>query len=1129
MKTRLSLLCIALTLLIINVADAQHGRLHNRLQGGLRGGGGSTLDSGFQHVSGDLLQTGQRSGGRAGRLWFEANLAEDGLGFQGPYFTVGGKTRLFEDRLDGRWLFEGQFHHSIDENGGPFANIGISRVFSIDSAGADVSMGVWYDYDGDRQATFSHTFHQVGVSGSIKTRRWDLIGNGYIPTGVQDFILGDPTGQNNFFGNNIVITPGIDSGLQGFDVTLRMRPKALAFANGTVDVGGYHYNSDLVNAFGGGRVRMGFQVLGGMIVNLEVNHDDRFDTTGVLGLGWIFGSNAGGAGNEYSGIGRDLEQTVRNDHIVRFNQDVVLAIDPETGLAYNVVHVNNTANGVIGVGSAELPFSTLLQAEQQSVEGDIIYVAAGDGTDRLYRDGITLKDDQFLISGGSGQLIPLAGGGFFQPNGVPGGAATISNSGGDFVVRLASNNVVGGINIDATGATYGILAEGQAVRGGEVRDTNVSGANLSGIHLLAVTGDWNFLRNTSTGNGVDGLFVNGGLDPTSNWNFEDNFFDNNGFDGLHLQNYDGQTLTIRSNQTSNNGRHGLFLNRNIDVDGPGGIAGATIGSGIQVNILGHMANNNGGQGIFINEGNGDLMIVNSSANNNSASGLRIRNWTNTLGNDRTQIGTTTGGVSQFMGNGTGISLELNGIGLVQDILLTDLQVDNNGRGLAASSQGDGTILNLDIIDNISFSNNESDGIRLLVDNSGTINNTIMNNDGLLNLAGNNINSGATLTYVLNGPGGVAPSVINSVLRNVNINTVAGTGISVQEVGNSRINLDVADSTITAATGVAISVDNNNNNEINRTVFDNVTLRANVGITGASQAGTLWDFSLTNSDVQSNGLLPLPGEVLNPAAPVGFTPFTDAQGTFGLVLSADGGGAPPGALFDNLTRINLVNNVIRDFTFEGIQIMSTGDAQILANIEANSILNNGPGLNDDPANDGTFTGATTMVPDPVNLFFHDGVEIIASDISTITATINNNAFLNNFQRGLTLQTIGSGTINSVLGNNRFSNDIGFDTMNQFMNTPFDGRITDMNVINAANGNICVGFTNNTFALNVAFLQAPPLQLPRSLQVGLDGASNGFSNAALPLTVGVVGVGLCENLITAEELFFVNSGGFEPSPE
>ena len=123
MKIRLSLFCIALAIIACNVADAQ------RLHGLHHGAGGGTAQSVFRPVSGDLVPA--KAGGMPGRLWFEANWADRGLGWNGSYLTVGGKTRIGEDRFDGRWLIEGQFHYSMEESGGAFANIGIERIFSI--------------------------------------------------------------------------------------------------------------------------------------------------------------------------------------------------------------------------------------------------------------------------------------------------------------------------------------------------------------------------------------------------------------------------------------------------------------------------------------------------------------------------------------------------------------------------------------------------------------------------------------------------------------------------------------------------------------------------------------------------------------------------------------------------------------------------------------------------------------------------------------------------------------------------------------------------------------------------------------------------------------------------------------
>ena len=147
----------------------------------------------------------------------------------------------------------------------------------------------------------------------------------------------------------------------------------------------------------------------------------------------------------------------------------------------------------------------------------------------------------------------------------------------------------------------------------------------------------------------------------------------------------------------------------------------------------------------------------------------------------------------------------------------------------------------------------------------------------------------------------------------------------------------------------------------------------------------------------------------------------------------------------------------------------------------------------------------------------GLTINAFDQSTISTRINNNTFSNNFERGIALRTFGSGTINVDMNNNFLSNDIGQD-LTPSPPAPIGANEFDMDVINAAAGSICIDMSNNTFRLlPVNFIQIGAAN-PAQFRVGLDGASNGFSDADLPGFVGAGGYGLCDNLITAEELFF-----------
>ena len=1098
MKIRLSLFCLALLVLMSgNKAGAQ---LVDPYCGGCN-------QPAFQSVSGNLLRPGL-----PGRLWFESNYADAGKGYEGSYLSVGAKSRLFQDRLDGRWLMESQLHHSLEDGGGLFANIGVQRVFSIEAARTDVAVGVFYDYDGDDQQDFSNGFHQIGINGSIKTPKWDLIGNGYLPVGTNYYTLGDPFGQTCFVDNRIVSIPGIESALEGFDVTLRMRPRQLAFVNGTFDVGAYHYSSDVVDAFAGGRLRLGFQVLRGLIVSAEVNQDDRFDTTGVVSLGWMFGAHTSGYGNEWAGLARDLEPTVREDHITRFSQDVRFVYDPDTGLPYRVVHADNTGDPVGGDGTYENPFATLKEAEAGSGTDDIIFVHQGDGTDNGYSDGVILKNNQFLLSSGGEQYIPSADGTRVLLSGKPGEfQATISNAGGNEVVRLANNNYVGGLNIDGTGANFGIFGAG--VTDGEINGNIISGATLDGIGLQNVSGDWNFANNNINGNLRDGIFINGAFDSNSTFTFDSNNISGNGVDGVHMRNYDAELVQFVDNVTNNNGRHGVFLENALNGDGTGN----------DVEILRHEADNNGGDGIRIDGGNGNLMVANVTSTNNSGNGLFIRNWTDPLVGDSTFIGGISGGLSRFNNNGIGVTLLLDVDGLQQDVLFTGNEVNGNNRGMLVTVDGFST-MNLSILENDSFNNNRTEAIRMSVDNSGIINNLIENTGALLPMVGNNIDGGATISYVLDGPGGDPASEINSVVRNVDINTAAGTnvGIQVEGFGNSVIDLLVEDSLVNAGLGLGIDLDNNDNGLVNRTYFDNLTIRADGGIFGQSRDGTRWDFSLVNSDLQSNGNLAGAQDFTDLA---NYTPYQDTAGDFGIILQADGGGVVGDS--DNLTRLNLNNNLIQDFTFEGVSIVGTGDAQILANINANVIQRNGPGLDNDPDGDGIFEGPNSLIPNPFEFLFHDGMEIISAGNAVISARVDNNQFLNNFERGLTVQTVGQGTINMTMSGNSLSNDIGGDNTNP-ANVILGQNFLDMEVLNSATGNICIGMSANTFRLGVLFDQAGSPIPGRPLQVGLDGASNGFTNADLdPLEVGFVTFGLCDGLVTAEELFFQVTGGF-PAP-
>jgi hypothetical protein len=1072
MKISLSLICsvsLILAILAPKVAEAQPGYQFGDYPTGPMG-------AGFQTFSGDLYGGQAAMGGRGrgnsgagmpGRLWVKASLADRGLGYTGHYFTVGAKNRLFEDRFDGRWLIEGRAHHSLEEDGGFFSNVALERIFSIDAAEADVSMAVWYDYDGDTRGNFAHEFHQVGVTGQIKTRKWDLIGNGYFPVGTTDYAFGDPAGVNCFAGNQIVLIPGIDSALQGFDTVLRMRPTPLGMVNGTLDFGGYHYRSDLVGSFSGGRARLGMQMLRGAIVSAEVNHDDRFETTGVLQVGWLFGANASGYGQEYSALGRDLDSITRNDHIVRYNREAVVLRDPLTGAAYNVIHVNNLASAAVADGSAERPYATLLDGQINSNPFDVIAVNYGDGTDRNMDQGITLQDNQRLWGVGRSFLVPNADGTLFNLCGTSlAQRPTISNNGGVAVVQMADNNDVAGLNIDATGATFGILSSGN---NGSIRDNEIRNASSHGAQIVNATGDWTFENNTVEDNGGSGFAVQNFNDIAGALTFNDNTANDNGLDGIMLQNITAESLTLDDNTTNGNGRHGLHINNFT----PAGVQPLT--------IVDHTANDNLNRGIMLDTGTGPVRIYNTTATNNTGAGLTIRNWDNVGATDNILIMNQDGGESDFSGNGAlgNIEFLLETPGLVNNVLVTDVKSDDGVRGLYGRAEGVGTFLNISILDNESFNNNINDGIRLLAVESGVVNARIgsTNTNFRQNILDNAFGGGSGITLIAEGTPGSPAAQMNAIIDNVFINNRFNTivvppiaeiptnGVELRSLGSAVANVSVLNSQIGAPNtpgpslpgnpptrnttiGVLIETANDGAGLINRYNLDNLEMFNNIGVFATTAADTFTDIALSNSVLRPDGVQTNGNSSDN-------TPFGDNRGSAGVIVRATGRGAFSGfanrtdrpdidedylltpneivsdGVLDNLTRVRLQDNSINDFHQNGVEIKSFGDAQLLLNMVGNEVNNNGAGFNSDNDNDNVYgeQAADDTTVDINHLSFFDGVRIHAYDQSTLSANIFQNTMRDNFERGLRLNTFSRGIINASLRNNVFfGNDRGEDVDN-----------------------------------------------------------------------------------------------------
>ena len=895
-----------------------------------------------------------------GRMWFEVNLADNGLGYSGSFATVGGKSRLWQDAFDGRWLGEANMNVGLD-TGGFFYNLGIERVFSIDAASSDFVMGVWFDSDNDRQGNFGHTFHQVAVNGGLKTPLFDLIGNGYFPVGSTDFSLGDHTGEDCFLNRNIVLQAGIDSALQGFDATLSIRPTMFAMYGGSFQLGGYQYKSPLVDVFSGIRVGTSFQAINSMVVSGEFTYDDRFDATGFVNLGWSFGG-AGGDQN-YGATGRDLEKTRRQAHIARFNQDLILAINPTTGLPYNVLHVDNTA-AAGGDGSVEMRFDTLADAEAASAADDIIFVHHGDGTTTGQDTGIVLKDRQQLLGAGVQHIIATQFGGFVLCNDIDGRRAFITNDGGP-AVTLANGNTVRGFVMDGLGVnmTHGIQGTGGVsnLQGGTIENNIIRRATLNGITLDVIGGDWTFADNVINRSGQDGININRALDSTSRFVFTNNNLSDNIRDGLHMNDYDGERFFFADNVTNSNSSNGMNLVGFRNGGGPSDWV-----------FLRSTSGGNGAAGIRIEDARGKVDFLDVTIQNNIGSGIQLVDFRNQRANDHVRVGVLNFASNSISGNGTGAGAGVESVLNVgrQDLIINNTLLNDNGVGVLARANNALTVMNTSIIENDAISNNNDDGIRIVASNGATHNVEIRENTGRLNMNNNGISGGHGISLLAEHGGGTT-STINADITGVDF---TGTGAAPTDAAifgltdrNALLNVNITDVNVTTTSGSGFLFDLGANN----TAISNIDIRS-VNIAGAGDNGM--DFQLSR------------------------TQFADIQLAASTITGSGTNGINYTAAGDTRSRFTGLGNTITGSGQDGLNFSTFGTAEMLLVLTSNQSQTNG----------------------------RDGMFINAGGNSVVSARMTNNNLSQNGEFGLFMRTSdaaggGAGTLAVLMDRNVVSNN------------------------------------------------------------------------------------------------------------
>jgi len=464
-----------------------------------------------------------------GWLYYGINAADRGLGYNGSYMTLGGFIPYGEDDLGGLWAADLRGHLSV--YGGFFSNTGIVRKQFL--GGTLLGLGVYWDYDGDlnqyptngalgtsQYGQFGHAYNQVGVSGEWLTDFGNLRSNGYIPVGTTAYTVGAP--DSWFVGNSILCQYGLDAALSGADLEVGAYIPGLSDWAGMISVGGYTFGNarynwgsgsqagqDVVPYFGGVYTRLDLTLLKNWDFSLQYNNDSYFDSTGFARLTYRMG------GSRRRNVPDQVEQPMmRNEHIVRAHQTPIVAINPVTNAAWNVIHVDNSA-APRGNGTAETPVQTLAAAQALATNPyDIVFVRTGNSATTPYASNWLFQaDNQILVGQGSTLSLNTATCGYRQFFATgPATAYPVLTSSGT-AITLRNGAIVDHFRIQ--NAPVGILASGSTTPPlttvANVNDVQITtGTNQVAVFVDTVpSGEVNFYNMNVTNAGL-GLWVGGG-------------------------------------------------------------------------------------------------------------------------------------------------------------------------------------------------------------------------------------------------------------------------------------------------------------------------------------------------------------------------------------------------------------------------------------------------------------------------------------------------------------------------------------------------------------------------------------------------------------------------------------------
>ena len=485
----------------------------------------------------------------------------------------------------------------------------------------------------DRDHLSGAYLNQWGAGAELLAREWEWRGNYYQTFGDTFSRTGQAvrSGSSAFDGSNLTYTR-VDSfveGLSGFDSEFGVLLPGKFAERFDVRVfgGGYFFEGDRAEGFGGWSARLQSDVGGWLELGLKLTDDETFGTN----LCFTAVVHAGGFRSqehlERSAIQRFRDPVRRSLNVVtvRTDDDVPgqLAINPTNGLPFSIAHVNSNYNIGPFLGTVDAPYQSLQQGLASG--SDIVFTHAGSSFSAGPENTVSLVTGQQLLGEGMvvagrntetfievltlGNRIPL------QLPASPTFAAdpTLSrpdllNSAGP-AVTLADNVQFSGFTI-TNPATLGIFSDGAANT--LINDVTISGAGQTAM-LLQNTRGATSISNTSL---VSAGSASGALLHIDGGAGDINFASTDALLLGTISNTAAQPAVLLENMTA-----GRFLMDRSSVSDDGG-AGVVISNNLagSATIDNLVSTNASGNAVLIQNSGGNYAFSNS---NTQLTGLTI--------------------------------------------------------------------------------------------------------------------------------------------------------------------------------------------------------------------------------------------------------------------------------------------------------------------------------------------------------------------------------------------------------------------------------------------------------------------------------------------------------------------------